>query len=93
MHGMVTTVDIDSARGDDAQQLLQEFVIPTAKSQPGFVRGVWLRSNDGSSGRGLVLFDTEEHASAAAELAKQGPPEGSPATLRSVDVFEVVGEA
>jgi len=44
MHGFVTTVDIDAARGDDAQQLLQEFVIPTAKSQPGFVRGVWLRS-------------------------------------------------
>ena len=33
-----------------------------------------------------MLFDTEEHANAAAELAKQGPPEGSPATLRSVGV-------
>jgi hypothetical protein len=71
----------------------KEFVIPTAKSQPGFVRGVWLRSNDGASGRGFVLFDTEEHASAAAELARQGPPPKSPATMRSVEVFEVVGEA
>jgi hypothetical protein len=93
MHVMVTTVEIDAARGDEAQQLLQEFVIPTAKSQPGFMRGVWLRSKDGSHGRGVVAFDTEEQANAAAELAKQGPPEGSPATPRSIEVYEVVGEA
>jgi hypothetical protein len=93
MHGLLTTVEIDTARAAEAQQLLEEFVIPTAKSQAGFVRGVWLRSSDGSHGRGFVLFDTEEHANAAAELAKQGPPAGSPATPRSIDVFEVVGEA
>jgi hypothetical protein len=40
-----------------------------------------------------VLFDTEEHANAAAELAKQGPPPGSPSTPRDIEVFEVVGDA
>ena len=93
MHGIVTTVDIDTARGDEAENLLQEFAIPSAKGQDGFQRGVWLRSNDGSNGRSVVLFDTEEHASAAAESARQGPPPGSPVTVRSVEVFRVVGEA
>jgi hypothetical protein len=40
MHGIVVTVDIDAARGDEAVKLLHEFTIPTAKSQEGFVRGV-----------------------------------------------------
>ena len=93
MHGMVVTVDIDTDRGDEVQEILQEFTIPMAKSQDGFQRGVWLRSNDGSAGHGFVLFDSEEHASAAAERAKQGPPPGSPVTIRSVEVFRVVGEA
>jgi hypothetical protein len=93
MHGMFVTVDIDTDRGDEVQKLLQEFTIPMAKSQDGFQRGVWLRSTDGSIGRGVVLFDSEEHASAAAERVKQGPPPGAPVTFRSVEVFRVVGEA
>lgn len=93
MHGFITTVDIDTARADEARELLREFTIPTARSQPGFVRGVWLRSDDASSGCGVVLFDTQEHAQAAAALAQQGPPPGSPVTIRGVEVLEVVGEA
>lgn len=93
MHGFITTVDIDTARVEEANELLQAFTVPTAKSQPGFLRGVWLRSDDASSGRGIVLFDTQEHAQAAADFARQGPPPGSPVTMRSIEVFEVVAEA
>jgi hypothetical protein len=93
MHGFITRVNIDPARADEARELLQGFTIPTAKSQSGFVRGVWLRSDDGSNGCGVVVFDTQEHAQAAADLARQGPPPGSPVTMRSIEVFEVVGEA
>ena len=93
MYATVVTVDTDAARADDAVKLLQEFTIPMAKSQEGFVRGVWLRSSDKSKGRGVVLFDTEEHASATAALAQQGPPPGAPVTIQSVEVLEVIGEA
>lgn len=93
MHGTIVTVDIDAARRDEALNLLHEFTIPTAKSLTGFVRGVWLRSDDGTTGRGVALFDTQEHAQAAAEAARQGPPPGAPVTVQSVEVFEVVGEA
>lgn len=93
MHALLVAVDIDAARGDEALKLLEEFTIPTAKSLEGFVRGVWLRSSDGSAGRGVVVFDSEDHAKAAAETVRQGPPPDAPVTLRGVDLFEVVGEA
>jgi hypothetical protein len=93
MHGIVVTVDIDAGKAEDAEKLLHEFTIPAAKSLEGFARGVWLRSPDGSTGRGVVLLDTEEHARAAVERVRQGPPPGAPVTLRSVDVFEVLAEA
>jgi hypothetical protein len=92
MYGIVVTVDIQGTR-EEAEKLLQEFTIPSAKSLEGFVRGVWLRSDDGSNGRGVVLLDTEAHARAAVERVRQGPPPGAPVTLRSVDVFEVMAEA
>lgn len=93
MHAMVVTVDIDPGRADEAVKSLHEITIPTAKSQEGFVRGVWIQSTDRSNGRGIVLFDTEEHARAAAALAEQGPPPGAPVTIQSIEMFEVMGEA
>lgn len=93
MHAMLVTVELDSGRRDEGEKVLNEFTIPTVKAQPGFVRGAWLRAEDGSSGRGVVMFDTAEHAHAAAGLAKQGPPAGAPVTIRTVEVFEVIAEA
>ena len=93
MHGIVVTVDIESGRSEEAAKLLDEFTIPRAKSLEGFVRGVWLRSSDGSQGRGIILIDSEEHARAGAEVIRQGPPPGAPVSLRSADVFEVIREA
>lgn len=52
---------------------------------------MWLRSSDGSSGRGVVLFDTEEPANATAALAREGPPAGAPIMMTSVETFRVVG--
>ena len=93
MYAMVVSVKIEGGQADEAQKVLDEFTIPRAKSQEGFVRGVWLRAADGTRGRGVVIFDNEEHANATAELVRQGPPPGSHVTLESIEVFEVVGEA
>ena len=92
MHGVVVTVDIEGEI-EDVLKMLDEFTIPRAKSLEGFVRGVWIRSSDGSQGQSIVLFDSEEHAQAAAEVIRQGPPPGAPISLRSAEVFEVVREA
>ena len=94
MHAMLVTVDIDGARVEESTKLLHEVTIPTVKSQPGFVRGSWLRTADGTSGRGVVIFDTEDNANTVASgLRDQGLPADGPVKIKSVDVFEVVAEA
>ncbi len=93
MHAVLVTVDVDSARLEEARQMLAEVVVPTIKGSDGFVRGTWMRAADGASGRSVIVFDTEEHARAAADRAVEGPPPGAPATVRSAEVFEVVAEA
>ena len=93
MHAMFVTVDIEAGSADESVKVLHEFTVPAAKAQEGFVRGVWFRSSDQTEGHGLVLFDTEDHARAAAALARQGPPAGAPVKIRSVETFEVMAEA
>ena len=94
MYAVIGRVEIDASRRDEAQKNLQEEVIPRVKSAPGFVRGLWLLSSDGTKGRGVVVFDTEEHAQAGAEMARQqAPPAGAPVTFQDAEVVEVVAEA
>lgn len=93
MYAVVTEVQIDTARLDEAAKLLEEFTIPRARQTPGFLRGTWIRSEDGARGRGLLLYEDKDAARAASELISQGPPPGSPARLSGVEVFEVVGQA
>jgi hypothetical protein len=94
MYAVIGRVEIDASRRDEAQKTLQEEVIPRVKSAEGFVRGLWLRSSDGTKGRAVVVFDTEEHARAGAEMARQqAPPPGAPVTFESAEVVEVVAEA
>jgi len=69
--------------------MLEEVVVPHAKSQVGFERGTWL--HDGSNnGMGVIVFDSAEHAEAAKDALK--PPPGGP-ELVSVAVHEVAAEA
>ena len=93
MHAVLVTVDIEADRSDEAATHLHGVVVPTVKAQPGFVRGAWMRAGDGSSGRGVLFFETEEQAGAAARAAEERQQPDSPARLRSVEIFEVVAEA
>ena len=70
-------------------QVLNEIVIPQARSQSGFESGTWM--NDHGHGMGVVLFDSEEHAKAAQKNLK--PPEGIPTTFVSSSVYEVGAQA
>ena len=93
MHAVLVTVDIAAGRGDETEKLLHEGTIPRAKSLAGFQRGVWMRSSDKSTGRGVMLFDTEENATAAVTAVEQGQPPDAPVKIRSVETFEVMAEA
>jgi hypothetical protein len=76
--------------GDAAEgmKLLDEVVIPHAKEQPGFQRGTWMH-NEARTGTGVIVFDTEGHASAAMDALQ--PPPGGP-TVINCAVFEVARE-
>ncbi len=86
MYAHVVAVDITDA--EEAVKGLNE-LIPNVKATPGFVAGYWIRL-DQSHGASVAVYDTEEHARAAA------PPVGGGmggVTITSVQVGEVLGSA
>jgi hypothetical protein len=91
MHAMLVSVQIEGGRADDAEKILHEVTVPRVKSLDGFVKGYWCRAADGTRGRGVVLFESEGAAKAAADQVE--PPPGSPVTIEGVEVFEVIAEA
>jgi hypothetical protein len=87
-------VNVDESREAEARKVLMDVVVPQAKALPGFKRGDWLRAHDGSEGRSVLLFDSEDNARAAAEqIRSQGPPPGVPVTMESVTAYEVLAQA
>jgi hypothetical protein len=64
-------------------------LVPSVKAAPGFVAGYWAKIDD-AHGTSMAVFDTEEHARAAAPPAGAGM-EG--VTIRTVEIGEVMGSA
>ena len=94
MHGVIVEVRIDPNREEDARRMLHEMVVPMAKGLAGFTSGTWLRALEGGGGRGVLLFESEEAARAAAEqIRSEGPPPGVPVALETVDAYEVLAQA
>ena len=89
MHAVLVKVSISDVEG--ARKELRETVVPRVSQLPGFVAGYWTRSDDGSNGRSMIVFESEEAARAAVERIGQGVPEG--VTLESAEVREVVASA
>jgi hypothetical protein len=89
MHAVVVKVSIEDSEA--AQKASEEQVVPRVKQAPGFVAGYWSRSDDRSSGQGMILFESEEAARAAAEQLRANIPDR--VTLESVEVREIVASA
>jgi hypothetical protein len=88
-HAVVMQVKFaEGADPEERMNMLNEHVVPHAKSQPGFLRGSWM--HNGADGTGVVVFDSQENAHAAQEVLKPQP--GGP-QLVSCNVFEVAAEA
>lgn len=68
MHTLVVRMSTDPSRAEEVTRHLED-VAGWAQRQPGFVTGQWLGSLDGRAGIGVVVFDSEDAASKAA----QGP--------------------
>jgi hypothetical protein len=87
MHAVVTRVTVHDR--DTAISELREQVVPTVSGAPGFVAGYWFAlPND--QGRGVIVFDSEGAAQAA---AGQIQSRGEAVTIDTVEVAEVVAHA
>ena len=92
MYAMVGTSKLNFENPDDAGQMANG-ILSSLSSAAGFVTGTFARSTDGNHGRSMVVFDTEEHAKAAAETARANIPSGGPVELVSLEVYEVVAHS
>ena len=59
---------------EPALQELHEKVVPRVSAAPGLVAGYWMRP-EANQGRALVVFESEDAARAAAEMARANVPE------------------
>ncbi|MFN2543469.1 MAG: hypothetical protein ABR600_02710 [Actinomycetota bacterium] len=88
MHAVAVSVKIDEGKEDLARKELESQVVPMVQQAPGVVAGYWMEPG-GGFGYSLVLFNSEESANGAAEMARSAPtPEG--VTIQNVQVMEVV---
>jgi hypothetical protein len=88
-HAVVMQVKLPGGNDEADVRMLNEQVIPHAKTQAGFQKGLWMRADD-DTGLGIVVFDNEANAQAAVSALK--PPPGGPVLISST-VFEVGAEA
>ncbi|TMK40080.1 MAG: hypothetical protein E6G56_08755 [Actinobacteria bacterium] len=88
MHAVVTHVTVKDR--DKAIETLGNEVVPGVSQAPGFVAGYWV-SPQPDKGVGIVVFESEEAAKAAAERVGARP--GDEVTMDSVEVGEVVANA
>jgi hypothetical protein len=75
MHAVVVRVSISDV--ESAQKGLEEVVVPRVSQAPGFVAGYWTRSDDGSNGQSMIVFDSEDAARTVADRLGADVPEGS----------------
>ena len=88
MHAVVFQVDMKQGWNGDTDAEL-DFLVGAVSSTPSFIRGTWL--SDKRRGLSCLLFESEEVARDLAANASL-PPNAS-ATLRAVDVYQVVRDA
>jgi hypothetical protein len=92
MHAVIATVDIPAGQFETARKMLRDEIVPRVSKAPGFVKGYWTIDGKQTHGHSMVVFDSKDHAEAAAQMARSGPiPAG--VTMGSVDVCEVVANA
>jgi hypothetical protein len=90
VHALVGKVNVQSGHEDESVESFKADVLPRVKQAPGLVGGYWLAPQDGQ-GLGVVLFESEEAARTAMEMARKNPtPEY--VTWDSIDVREVIAQ-
>jgi hypothetical protein len=91
MHAVVVRVSIGDV--EIAERGLRERVVPGVSNAPGFVAGYWTRSDDGSNGLSMLVFESEDAARTAADRFRGGSILPETVTVSRIEVREVVATA
>ena len=94
MHTMVVQMSTDPSRTDAVARHFREDIVSWARQQPGFVSGQWLLGPGHDQGMGVVVFATEDAASAAAQGPRSYPRDHNRAwNIEEVAVYQQVTSA
>lgn len=93
MYAIVGTSEIDASRADESVEILTNGILPGIAQAPGFVSATFTRSEDGTEGHSMVVFDNEEAAKAVAATGGDRMPADSPIKIISLEVCEVVASS
>jgi hypothetical protein len=91
MYAVVVRVSISDF--ESARKGLEEQVVPRASQAPGFIAGYWTRSDEGTDGLSMLLFESEDNARAAEDMIRAGGGRPEAVTLESVEIREVIAHA
>jgi hypothetical protein len=89
MHALVVHVSLEAGHDEEGRTELETNVVPMVKQAPGVVAGYWTQSPDGNHGYSMVLFESEENARAASDMAQTGPRPDF-VSFDKIEVCEVV---
>jgi hypothetical protein len=76
---------------EQGQKMLREVLIPKLKALAGFQSARFLRSQDGATGIGAAIFDTEANAKAGLDAMTTDRPAEAP-PVESAAIYEVIIE-
>ena len=94
MHTMVVQMSIDPLRTDVVTRHLREDIVSWARQQPGFVSGQWLLGPGQTHGMGVVVFASEDAATAATQGPRGLPrDEGRAWNVEDVTIYQQVTSA
>jgi hypothetical protein len=94
MHAVIGRVEIHPGHEDETRRMIEDGGIEMLRHMEGSLGGYWARGDADNIQHSFWLFDTEEHARIA-HTTFSGLREmpNAPATLVSVEVCEVIGQA
>jgi hypothetical protein len=91
MHAVVVRVTISDV--ESAETMLREQIVPSVSQAPGFVAGYWTRSDDGSNGQAMIVFESEDAAQGMAQRLRDEGTGNDAVNLEGAEVREVVANA
>ena len=93
MYGIIINVRIEPNLEVEARAMLNNMVVPRAKTHEGMTAGYWLLELGRDHLTSIQVYDTETNANKIADrIRTEGPPPGAPVSLVSVKTYEIIAQ-